>query len=460
MPNVFKEDSRARTAWDLLILILIAVSCVLVPYQVAFRHTVDLAGSAVVYAIDLFFLLDIFLNFRTSYRFRGSDIVDTSKIRGRYLRSLFAFDLVAALPIDALLLGWSGVALGGVSVVLLLRLLRIVRIVRLFVIFSRWERQSWTNAGYLRIAKLFTVILMLLHWVACAWFVVPFMESFPVGSWVVAEGIQGADRVTQYIRSLYWVIVTMTTVGFGDITPHRNIEYVFTMFVMLLGASMYAFIIGNIASLVSNLDSAKVGFWNRVEAVNQYLRSRRVPAEVNEHIRSYYEYIWATYRGTNEQSLLSDLPAPMRLDVLFHLTKDLIDRVPLFQHSTPAMRNVLLLALRPEIFAPGDYIVREGEVADGIHFISRGVVDILSQDGKREHGSLEEGDYFGDLSLILQERRTGSVKARSYCDVFLLPKADFERIKVEYQEFRDVLKRISSEKTEKTSDLVLDGVVL
>ena len=44
--------------------------------------------------------------------------------------------------------------------------------------------------------------------------------------------------------------------------------------------------------------------------------------------------------------------------------------------------------------------------------------------------------------------------------MFLLPKADFERIKVEYQEFRDVLKRISSEKTEKTSDLVLDGVVL
>jgi voltage-gated potassium channel len=47
------------------------------------------------------------------------------------------------------------------------------------------------------------------------------------------------------------------------------------MLVMLLGASIYAFIIGNIASLFVSLDSAKANFWNRIEAVNQYLRSRR-----------------------------------------------------------------------------------------------------------------------------------------------------------------------------------------
>ena len=43
----------------------------------------------------------------------------------------------------------------------------------------------------------------------------------------------------------------MTTVGYGDITPHLNYEYVFTIIVMIIGAFMYAFIIGNIASLIS-----------------------------------------------------------------------------------------------------------------------------------------------------------------------------------------------------------------
>ena len=157
MTHVIREDSPARTAWDVAILALIVATCVLIPYQVAFQHRVNVAGSVFVYAIDLFFLFDIFLNFRTSYRHRGLDVTDRSQITSRYLRTFFTIDLIAVLPLDALVLGWSGATPGGVALALLLRLLRLVRIVRLFVVFHRWERQSWTNSGYLRIARLFTV---------------------------------------------------------------------------------------------------------------------------------------------------------------------------------------------------------------------------------------------------------------------------------------------------------------
>jgi hypothetical protein len=196
--QVIREDSRARTTWDLLILVLVVVSCSLVPYQLAFRHHVDLAGSLAVYLIDLFFLTDIFLNFRTSYRHQGSDITDREQIARRYLRTLFPFDVMAALPFDALLLGWAGFEIGGVSIVLLLRLPRLLRIARLFVIFRRWQRQSWTNAGLLRIVKFAFVILLLTHWVACAWFLVPFMQGFPSQSWPVVEGVDDDGRIRRH----------------------------------------------------------------------------------------------------------------------------------------------------------------------------------------------------------------------------------------------------------------------
>jgi hypothetical protein len=73
--------------------------------------------------------------------------------------------------------------------------------------------------------------------------------------------------------------------------------------VMLIGASMYAFIIGNIASLLSNLDSAKSSFFNKIESVTQYLKSRQVPHELIVQLRQYYEYQWAYQKGGNEKRI-------------------------------------------------------------------------------------------------------------------------------------------------------------
>jgi voltage-gated potassium channel len=252
----------------------------------------------------------------------------------------------------------------------------------------------------------------------------------------------------------------MATVGYGDITPHRDLEYVFSILVMLMGASTYAFIIGNIASLASNLDAARAAFFNRTEAISQYLRSRQVPPRLNDQVRDYYEYLWARHRGVKEEVLLEDLPASFRLNLLQYLTRDLLDKVPLFKYCSPVLRNELLMSLKTETYAPGVMIAREGEIGKEIYFLSHGKVEISSEDGKDIHGTLEDGDYFGDLSLILKERRTASVKALTYCEVFILTKRDFDQIRNEYPEFREVLKKVSSEKTEKVVQLLLKGVTL
>lgn len=450
----------ARARWDLLVLLLIVMSCLLVPYQVAFEHDVRLGGSLLIYLIDVLMLIDIALGFRAAYRAGGVEITDVRSTARHYRRGRFPIDLLANLPFDLLLLPVSGFTTNGVSIVLILRMLRLLRVARMVAIVRFWSRMTWVNAGYIRIAKLVLAVILVMHWLACAWFLVSYADGFPPESWVAQESIVEAAPPSQYIRSLYWVVVTATSVGYGDITPNRDVEYVLSMLVILVGASMWAFIIGNIASLLSSLDSAKSTFWNRVELVTQFLRNRQVPLEVNEDVRGYYEYLWSRYRGANEQELLKDLPAPLRLEILKHLARDLLKQVPLFRRCGPVLRNELLLALRPMIVTPGGYIVREGELANGIFFISRGTVEVVSQGGEKHHGNLEAGDYFGDLSLLLGEHRTASVRCLEYCDVLVLPKDEFERMKTGYEEFRQALKSLSSERSDKVSALVLDGAVL
>ncbi|MBI5580502.1 MAG: ion transporter [Deltaproteobacteria bacterium] len=454
------ENSNFRVAWDFFILLLIIVSCVLIPFQLAFRHAALSLGSWVVYIIDVVFWVDIGLNFLTSFRSHGLKVTGARETTLHYLKSVCIVDIAANLPLDALFLYGPDIRMAGLSLVLVLRQLRLLRLVRLFVIFRRWQDLSWTNSGYLRIAKFFTTVMLLIHWIACAWFLVPYIEGFPENCWVVQQGIEHAGPATQYIRALYWVIQTMATVGYGDITPHRDFEYAFSILIMLLGASTYAFIVGNIASLFSNLDAARADYFNKIEATSQYLHSRQVPHQLNEQVRDYYEYIWDRRRGFKEEALFEDLPPSFRLSLLQLLARDLIERVPLFKHCSPILRNLLLLALKPQTYAPGVYIAREGEIGREIYFISRGTVEIISDAGGENYGRLGDGDYFGDLTLILKEKRSASVKALTYCDVYILTKKDFNRIRSEYPEFKSVLKKVSSEKTEKVVNLLLKGVTL
>jgi len=86
--NTIRENSRFRIGWDLFILVLIIASCLLIPFQIAFQHVTNWSGTEIVYLIDLFFLIDIVLNFFTSYRHKGVEFRDRKKASAHVLSGI------------------------------------------------------------------------------------------------------------------------------------------------------------------------------------------------------------------------------------------------------------------------------------------------------------------------------------------------------------------------------------
>jgi voltage-gated potassium channel len=252
----------------------------------------------------------------------------------------------------------------------------------------------------------------------------------------------------------------MTTVGYGDITPGRTIEYVLAGIIMLMGASLYAFIIGSIASLLNSINAAKNRHWERIESVTGFLRDQQVPADLNSEVRNFYEHIWERYRGVDRNRMLADLPPPLRLKVLLHLTDEIRRTVPLFRHASGLLRDALLTSLESRTYTPDSIIAHEGDRGKSIFFIAEGSVEIISAADDKSYGTMSNGDYFGFMSLTLDERRTASLKALSYCEILVLDRADFSRIKEEFPEFSAVLKKVSAERSEQLSELVMEGIVL
>jgi glucose-6-phosphate 1-dehydrogenase len=109
------------------------------------------------------------------------------------------------------------------------------------------------------------------------------------------------------------------------------------------------------------------------------------------------------------------------------LNRETLERVPLFRGADAVLLGSLIMALKPMIFQPGELIIRKGEMGCELYLISRGEVAVLDDSGM-VMATLREGNFFGEISLLMSEPRTATIRANSYCDVFMLDKPDFARV--------------------------------
>ena len=117
--------------------------------------------------------------------------------------------------------------------------------------------------------------------------------------------------IPRYIQAFYWTITTLTTIGYGDITPDGSSQTIFVIIIELLGAGMYGLIIGNIANLIANIDVAKTQYKEKLEKINTFLKYRDIPPQMQRKINEYYNYLWESRRGYDESDVLQDLPMPI-----------------------------------------------------------------------------------------------------------------------------------------------------
>ena len=127
------------------------------------------------------------------------------------------------------------------------------------------------------------------------------------------------------------------------------------------------------------------------------------------------------------------------------VTPDVLEESPLFKGADPLLLNAVILALRPLSVAPCETIIRQGEIANEMYFICRGEVEVLQSFGQVV-SQLKDGDFFGEVGLLLAAARTADVRAKTLCDLFVLSKKDFSRILQEHPQFANGMLQVAKER--------------
>lgn len=481
-----------RVTWDILILSLVIYFSLTVPVKIGFNLETSYSDMVFDYLSDCIFIVDIVINFFTTYKEDGVWVTDRRRVAEGYATSWFPVDLLSSFPIGWFVdnIGDGGQGAGGINKLLrmlrMAKLFRLLRLLKLFPkVFAILETSVKIDPALLRFMRSFVFLLMTWHLMGCAyWFMVLSeyngIESCPgntsmscfvnqclcdpnnptdpsaitvlndtqVGwydpnwpdEWVPQPSFANAGLLRQYMFAVYWAVAATTSIG-ENIVPRSANETAFTMVMIFFGLMMYSMIIGAASSALANLDTTASARRQMLDNVLGFMRARKVPRFFQKIIVDYYKHRWNEPAQTTDD-ILADLPASLRSRLTMIMNRDLVERFPILQHMTADVYLRLVQRLQYGTYLPGEFIARQGEMGDHLFLLKRGKVDAVLPNGVTVFATFMPGEFFGEHSVLFLTKRDASYRAVDFVDLLILSRADFTELYISAPEFIREIQRV------------------
>ncbi|XP_059812700.1 potassium voltage-gated channel subfamily H member 6a [Hypanus sabinus] len=330
----------------------------------------------------------------------------------------------------------------------LIGLLKTARLLRLVRVARKLDRYSEYGAAVLFL--LMCTFALIAHWLACIWYAIgnverPYMVH-KIG-WLDNLGDQIGKRYNdsdassgpsikdKYVTALYFTFSSLTSVGFGNVSPNTNSEKIFSICVMLIGSLMYASIFGNVSAIIQRLYSGTARYHTQMLRVKEFIRFHQIPNPLRQRLEEYFQHAWSYTNGIDMNAVLKGFPECLQADICLHLNRSLLQNCRAFSGASPGCLRALAMKFKTTHAPPGDTLVHYGDVLTALYFISRGSIEILRNDVVV--AILGKNDTFGEpISLYARPGKSnGDVRALTYCDLHRIVREDLLEVLDMYPDF-------------------------
>jgi hypothetical protein len=454
--TIIDPDGGFRRNWDFAQMLLLIYVAFGVPFRLGFDVPVILWSFWFWFdaLVDVYFVSDIFISFRTAfYNSRGELEVHPTIIKKHYLQSWFVVDTASCFPGSYIsyIYGDDGKSSSKtIKLLRMFRLLKLLRLARFNRLIQRYEEEFYTLMTTFKLTKIVILICVVGHWLSCLWYWTGTLDSElldahgnPLVGWTIRE--LGGDSTRNpfyfYGKSFYWAVMTMTTVGYGDIFPSTEFELMVAVAGMIIGGFIFGLIVGNLAELSKRANPGETMRQKSVSRVSSMLHSgaaKVVTPDLARRIRAYYSNYYMRRTALDFFGFIVSLPADLRDDLARQMhwvdgftssgmeVFGLLHKVPFF-NGLDNMSSIYICARMkviqavPIAYEGGDngtrqnLIMEEGDDAEEMFIIidtdGAGRTIVLEKDGD-EIGRLGSGDFFGELGALLPPSM-GDLRKRS-----------------------------------------------
>ena len=385
--------------WNLFVVIAVTYCTVSIPFSVAIYE------SSTIYlyreiALTLIFSLDILISLIRIRRKASFMHIEHSALQVFYRRWI-VIDIIAAIPFSLIF---------GIS---WLQLIRLVKAIKVFYLIQMLRQLMAHISNVILMLQLLFWATIATHWLSCGW--------------ISLRGLDhDLDLFTNYVNAVYWTVSTLTTVGYGDMTPVNTNERMYAILTMIFGYSFFGYLIGSFAGILSKKDPIREKYNENLDKLTNAARYANLPLDLQRRIFEYFRYQMTRRVGYDEESFINELPSSMRGEVSLYFRKEVIENVSLFDDAPQQFIFDIAQQLHESIAAPDEYIFKAGDYGKQMFLIAHGSVDVYNSEETQVLRTLSEGDYFGEIALFQDVPRTATIKAATYCDLYSLNKQTFE----------------------------------
>jgi len=326
---VIDAESEYVGRWDIVVILALLFTSTVTPYEVVLLSTHLNALFFVNRFIDLIFVKDMGMNFFMSYweqlddQTTGQWVKDLKKIRKYYFKSWFWIDLLSILPFDVLGLVTNSAQLEKIHIIRIVRLLRLIKLVRILKasrIYKRLENSIGISFALQSLIKFTFIVVIGSHWLACVW-TISGLTSHDMfqPNWIshIFGDENGNFDITKihfdvYSAAYYFAVMTIATIGYGDITPVNNGERWVCIFIMVIGSSVWAYVLGNACGIVATADADSILYHQMMDNLNLFLSKHKIEPELRKKLRGYFRALRQLRKTRRNLDLVDDMSPNLR----------------------------------------------------------------------------------------------------------------------------------------------------
>ena len=373
-------------------------------------------SKLILIIIDFIYILDIILNFFRAYQnFEEKLVRKTKFIFFHYLKSWFLMDFIQSIPFFTIFKSIEKRNLKDnhiyyennklnpfLYLIMLIKIIKVYKMINENITISKLgefitQIEIIDNYGGFIFSIFFS--LCSVNFCACL-FIFIGKNSYP--GWLVKIDILDESYANIYITSVYFILVTITTVGYGDITGNSYAEIIYQMFLLIIGTIAYSFVISYFSNYIVKINQKSITFEKNVGILEEIRlhnpdMKNSVYQEVlkNLHNEQLYE--------RKDKSILFDcLPYALKNKLIMEMYKPFIDNFIFFKGTENSDFIVkVVTALKPLLSFKGDILVQEGDFIKEIFFIKKGVLSLnITIDKKNTEESISKYIDIDEIGYI------------------------------------------------------------